>query len=82
MLMVAGNVTVWHRAGNEFRAAYRWWHRAALVFLPFLISVFILPPRSWRVREGEKLKGERTGSERLGLRGAGNSVQHGACWRR
>lgn len=55
--------------------------RLHLFFFPFWLRVFILPPRSWRVREGEKWKGERTGSERWEWRGSGKSVQHGSSWR-
>lgn len=69
---MAGNVTVWHRAGNEFRAAYRWWHKAALVFLPFLIKCVHSATKVMACERGRKVKGGKNGREKWELRSSGN----------
>lgn len=65
---MAGNVTVWHRAGNEFRAAYRWWHKAALVFLPFLIKCVHSATKVMACERGRKVKGGKNGQREVGIK--------------
>jgi len=61
---VAVDVTVWNCAGNGFGTTYRWWHRAALVFLSFLMKRACFATRSRHGGEerwgGRKIKGEKS----------------------
>lgn len=53
---VAANVTVWHRAGKGIRGSLQ--HKAALVFLSFLINRAPSAPRSRRGGEEKGRGGE------------------------
>lgn len=53
---VAANVTVWHRAGKGIRGSLQ--HKAALVFLSFLINHAPSAPRSRRGGEEKGRGGE------------------------